>query len=357
MIAPELVNELVAAMRSRIRDASETERVKCLDALRELGPKAQAATDELRGSLTNRSETEMQSALRAVAAIGPSASALVPQVMTLATDGDDRTREAALRTLGALGAAAEPAVEMLTRLLDPASDIPAPTVRGQRPLVVATPVATSIPGHTLAAPPTAMLHTPGMVRRRLAANSLVAILRASPRVIPKFREILENPREESYMRVRALEAVCCGATDSKVAVDRAVRVFESGDEFLDLAAIAILGELAPKTPSAVDALLSLLARSREFEFEVRPRLDLGMGANQSQSDPEVRVRLALLGALASVAARPDVRQRLTECQADLSLIDGGTSTERRPPLREALRQRRDQRMMIERLLGEHGGTN
>lgn len=354
-LAPEQTASLLDALLDDLRHSNADERIHRLRCLEALGSAAAPASGDLERLVRDGTVTEQTAALKVIEAIGPAAAGLVPLLIERAHTGEDQTREAALKALCRMGNEAEPAVPLLTALLERATDLPGMKTGRRQTLVVALPVEMSNSPRSLGAPHTTMLQTPGLVRRRVAAEALVEFVKSSPREIPEFQPILDNPREEALMRVRALEALCHRDSDPEHRVRQALTAFQYGDEYLDLAAIAILQSQMATTPAAVEGVLQLLDQSCDQDLVVRPRLDLGMTGVRSQLDPEIRVRLALLAALAPVADRPEVRESLRAWHADLKPIDRDSAGPRRLTLREALRQRRDQRMMIERVLNSAPG--
>lgn len=113
-----------------------------------------------------------------------------------------------------------------------------------------------------------------------------------------------------------------------------------------------LGGRLSQDPECVPLLLDWLKKSLSEPLVVTPQM-VGLNSQDSRhTDEEVNLRLLLLSYLRSQTGVPGVTEIARECREQLKLlpIAGQRPGWRKAPLRELLRQRRDQLQALDQIL-------
>lgn len=340
--APQRAERLATSLRQQLAEGpSENERRVLLDQLSKLSTSSETA-----GSSPGETTP--------VAASAPDPK-FISHLLDLAAGPDDALAISALQTLASLGRDALGSLPQLVSLATAplVVDLPA-TPSGQPPagsgnsvLMTPRPNESSLP----VARPDPFIGA-GVPRRQTALATVVAINQIEPRSISEVSELLRRNEEPSPMRALAfeVEAAASQAPQDRLALAR--EVFEWGDEMLQRRVVHWLGGRLSQDPDSVPLLLKWLQKSLSEPLVVTPQM-VGLNSQDSRhTDEEVNLRLLLLSYLQSQSGVAGVTELARECREQLKLlpIAGQRPGWRKVPLRELLRQRRDQLQALDQIL-------
>jgi len=338
--APQRAERLAARLRQQLAaDPSENDRRVLLDQL---------------SKLTTSSETASSSpgAPASAAASAPDPE-FVSHLLDLAEGPDDALAISALQTLGSLGRGALDSLPQLVSLATAPLVLPATsnsqpaTGTGNAVLMTTRPNESSLP----VARPDPFIGA-GVPRRQTALATVVAINQIEPRPISEVSDLLRRNEEPSPMRALAFEVEAAASEASPDRLALAREVFEWGDEMLQRRVVHWLGGRLSQDPECVPLLLDWLKKSLSEPLVVTPQM-VGLNSQDARhTDEEVNLRLLLLSYLQSQTGVPGVTEIARECREQLKLlpIAGQRPGWRKVPLRELLRQRRDQLQALDQIL-------
>jgi len=340
--APQRAERLAARLRQQLaEDPSEKERRVLLDQI---------------AKLTTSSETASGSSGETTS---PAASAPDPEfishLLELAEGPDDALATSALQTLASLG---RDAFDSLPQLVSLATapllvDLPAnlngqpSTAPGNAVLMAPRPNESSLP-----VPRSDPLIGAGVPRRQTALATVVAINQLQPRPIAEVSALLRRTGELSPMRALAFEVEAAASQTPQDRLALAREVFDWGDEMLQRRVVHWLGARLSLDPESVPLLLSWLKKSLSEPLVVTPQM-VGLNSQESRhTDEEVNLRLLLLSYLQSQPGFPGVTEIARECRDHLRFLPTAEQRHgwRKVPLRELLRQRRDQLQALDQIL-------
>jgi hypothetical protein len=340
--APQRAERLAASLRQQLAaDPSENERRVLLDQI---------------SKLTTSSETASSSAGETTpkAATAPDPE-FISHLLVLAEGPDDALAISALQTLASLGRDALGSLPQLVslatapRVLDlPGTPEGQPPAGSGKPLLMTTrPNESSLP----VARPDPFIGA-GVPRRQTALATVVAINQIQPRPISEVSQLLRRSGEPSPMRALAFEVEAAASEASQDRLALAREVFDWGDEMLQRRVVHWLGGRLSQDPESVPLLLNWLKKSLSGPLVVTPQM-VGLNSQEARhADEEVNLRLLLLSYLQSQTGVPDVTELARECREQLKLlpIAGQRPGWRKVPLRDLLRQRRDQLQALDQIL-------
>ena len=340
--APQRAERLAASLRQQLAaDPSENERRVLLDQI---------------SKLTTSSETASSSAGETTpkAATAPDPE-FISHLLVLAEGPDDALAISALQTLASLGRDALGSLPQLVSLATAplVTDLPA-TPQAQPAAGTATALLmTTRPNESsLPVPRADPFLGAGVPRRQTALATVVAINQIQPRPISEVSQLLRRSGEPSPMRALAFEVEAAASEASQDRLALAREVFDWGDEMLQRRVVHWLGGRLSQDPESVPLLLNWLKKSLSGPLVVTPQM-VGLNSQEARhADEEVNLRLLLLSYLQSQTGVPDVRELARECREQLKLlpIAGQRPGWRKVPLRDLLRQRRDQLQALDQIL-------
>jgi len=340
--APQRAERLAASLRQQLAaDPSESERRVLLDQISKLTTSSEAASSSA-GETTPK------------AATAPDPE-FISHLLVLAEGPDDALAISALQTLASLGRDALGSLPQLVslatapRVLDlPGTPEGQPPAGSGKPLLMTTrPNESSLP----VARPDPFIGA-GVPRRQTALATVVAINQIQPRPISEVSQLLRRSGEPSPMRALAFEVEAAASEASQDRLALAREVFDWGDEMLQRRVVHWLGGRLSQDPESVPLLLNWLKKSLSGPLVVTPQM-VGLNSQEARhADEEVNLRLLLLSYLQSQTGVPDVRELARECREQLKLlpIAGQRPGWRKVPLRDLLRQRRDQLQALDQIL-------
>lgn len=340
--APQRAERLAASLRQQLaEDPSERERRVLLDQL---------------AKLTTSSETVSGSSEETTLAVVPAANPdFIPHLLELAEGPDDALAISALQTLASLGRDAFDSLPQLVSLATapPLVDLPAnlngqpSTASGNAVLMAPRPNESSLP-----VPRSDPLIGAGVPRRQTALATVVAINQLQPRRIAEVSALLRRTDELSPMRALAFEVEAAASQTPQDRLALAREVFDWGDEMLQRRVVHWLGARLSQDPESVPLLLNWLKKSLSEPLVVTPQM-VGLNSQESRhTDEEVNLRLLLLSCLQSQRGFPGVTEIARECRDHLRFLPTAEQRQgwRKVPLRELLRQRRDQLQALDQIL-------
>lgn len=340
--APQRAERLAASLRQQLAaDPSENERRVLLDQI---------------SKLTTSSETASSSAGETTpkAATAPDPE-FISHLLVLAEGPDDALAISALQTLASLGRDALGSLPQLVSLATAplVTDLPA-TPQAQPAAGTATALLmTTRPNESsLPVPRADPFLGAGVPRRQTALATVVAINQIQPRPISEVSQLLRRSGEPSPMRALAFEVEAAASEASQDRLALAREVFDWGDEMLQRRVVHWLGGRLSQDPESVPLLLNWLKKSLSGPLVVTPQM-VGLNSQEARhADEEVNLRLLLLSYLQSQTGVPDVTELARECREQLKLlpIAGQRPGWRKVPLRDLLRQRRDQLQALDQIL-------
>jgi len=340
--APQRAERLAASLRQQLAaDPSENERRVLLDQISKLTTSSEAASSSA-GETTPK------------AATAPDPE-FISHLLVLAEGPDDALAISALQTLASLGRDALGSLPQLVslatapRVLDlPGTPEGQPPAGSGKPLLMTTrPNESSLP----VARPDPFIGA-GVPRRQTALATVVAINQIQPRPISEVSQLLRRSGEPSPMRALAFEVEAAASEASQDRLALAREVFDWGDEMLQRRVVHWLGGRLSQDPESVPLLLNWLKKSLSGPLVVTPQM-VGLNSQEARhADEEVNLRLLLLSYLQSQTGVPDVTELARECREQLKLlpIAGQRPGWRKVPLRDLLRQRRDQLQALDQIL-------